>query len=440
MNKNSILKKAFEEAAEREINSLPREEQIVRPYSEEFETKMQTLFDSFGEETEKTAPVKKRKVKWAALIAAVLMTVVFSVTASAIIKGDSMWKLFDFTADPENYETIDIEAEGAVVNGEDYDTLIYSGEPITLKYTIDTGESWDWPDRGVMVYLDGVRQTFDAKVGEKEYRDTEMLHIQNEPGIVKEFEITFEPNIGKKGNEMFLSVVAIFDPYVTYYPQCKTEHKDLFASHWDNDNDRICDKCLINIDEVPSGPSSYTMHAAMIKVVMEKDAPVQTVTVNNFSGMKVDELHKRIYKSYEYEDSYENKLNDYDTMKSLAAVLYKSVRSSYISEWGVYGHVTRIETKAKENDEFTVNLHGGAGKYRVSVCINNEIQTVFDGSAYADVEVTSGNQTELTFNLDTTKLPKGDNYLYVMYQKLDGEEDIYRWIDHSQIVYTIEVK
>lgn len=440
MKKNPLLEKAFEEAAQREIDSLPKEEQIVRPYTDEFETKMHTLFDSFGEETEKTVPVRKRKIKWAALIAAVLMTVVFSVTASAIIKGDSMWKLFDFKPDPEKYETIEIEAEGAVVNEGDYDTLIYTGEPVTLKYTIDTGESWDWPDRGIMVYLDGVRQTFDAKVGEEEYENIDMLHLQNEQGSVRSIEFTFEPNIGKKGDEMFLSVLAIFDPYVIYYPQCETEHKDLFVGHQDDDNDRICDKCLINTDEIPSGPSSYTLQPeAMIRVIMEKDAPVQTVTVDNFSGMKVDGLNKRIYKSYEYEDSYENKLNDYDTMEGLAAVLYKSVRSSYVSEWGVYGHVTRIETKAKENDEFTVNLHGATGKYRVSLYINNEIQNVFDGSAYVDADIVHGQQTELTFNLDTTKLPEGDNYCYVLFQRLDGDMDAFRWI-HYGLVYTIEVK
>lgn len=440
MKKNILLKKAFEEAAQRELDSLPKEEQIVRPYTDEFENKMKNLFDSFGEETEKTVPVRRKKVKWAALVAAVLMTVVFSVTASAFVKGESVWKLFDFTPDPEKYETIEIEAEGAVVNEEDYDTLTYSGKPITLKYTIDTGESWEWPDRGVMIYLNGVRQTFDAKVAEEEYKDIDMLHLQNEQGSVRSIEFTFEPNIGKKGDEMFLSVLAIFDPYVTYYPQCETEHKELFVGHMDGDNDRICDKCLINTDEIPSGPSSYTIHSeTMIRVVMEEDAPEQTVTVNNFSGTKVDELHKRIYKSYEYEDSYENKLNDYDTMESLSAVLYKSVRSSYVSEWGVNVHETRIKTKAKENDDFTVNLHGATGKYRVSVYINNEIQTVFDGSAYADVNIVHGQQTELNFKLDTTKLPKGDNYCYVLFQKLDGDTDVFRWI-HYGLVYTIEIK
>ena len=126
-------------------------------------------------------------------------------------------------------------------------------------------------------------------------------------------------------------------------------------------------------------------------------------------------------------------------MQSLAAVIYKSVRTSYVSEWGVDVHKTRIKTKADENDDFIINLHGATGKYRVSLYINNELQNVFDGNAYADVDVVHGQQSELNIKLDTTKLSKGDNYCYVLYQRLDGEEDAFRWI-HDGEVYTIEVK
>lgn len=443
MKKNTVLRKAFEEAAEREINSLPREEQIIRPFTEEFENKMQNLFDSFDKKEEKTVPVKKRKIKWAALIAAVLMTAMFTVTASAFVKGESIWSLFDFTPDPEKYENIDVEFEESYLTGSgetEIREIIYDGKKINFQYSIDTGETWEWPDRGIMVYIDGVRQTFNAETEEQEYNNIDMLHINNEKGSVRSIEFSLEPNIGKKGDEMFLSVVAIFDPYVTYYPQCKTEHKELFVGHWDDDNDRICDKCSINIDEIPSGPSSYTMHTEnIVRLVMKKDAPEQINISKDFSGLKADKLNKRIYRGYESENSSGEKTNDYDTMKGLRASVYKDIKDSYFTEWGAAVHATKIKTKAKENDEFTVNLHGGTGKYRVGVYINNEIQNVFDGAAYADVDVVHGEQTELNFNLDTTKLPKGDNYCYVLFQKLDGEMDIFRWIDSDE-VYTIEVK
>ncbi len=434
-NRNEMLKAAFEEAARTEIGKLPAEDKIIRPYSEEFRNKMNDLL--YAEVKEE----KKKRLRFGriAVIAAVLM-MVCTFTVSGFITGDGIWKLVNFTPDPEDYETIDISSEDIIVKEDDYDTLIYNGEPITLNYTIDTGESWEWPDRGVMVYLDGVRQTFDAKLGEEIYESIDMLHLQNEQGAERTVEITFEPNIGNKGDVMFLSVLSIYDPDVNYFTQCDTERKELFVCHWDDDNDSICDRCEVNIDEIPSGPSSYTIDSqTMIKLIMEKDAYGQTLIVDDFSGLRVDELNKRIYDSYEYEDSYENKLNDYDTMKSLAAVLYKSVRSSYVSEWGVDGHVTRIKTKAKEDDDFIINLHGATGKYRVSLYINNEIQNVFDGKAYADVAVVHGQQSELNISLDTTKLPEGDNYCYVLFQRLDGEEDVFRWI-HYGLVYTIEVK
>ncbi len=435
MKENPLIRKAFEEAAKRELEKLPKEENIIRPYTDEFNEKMEELFKA-----KEPAPRRKLRFGKVAIVAAVL-AVMLTFTTSAFLKSDGIWKLLNFEPDPENYETIEIKADGAVEKEDDYDTLTYTGEPVTLKYTIDTGESWEWPDRGVMIFLDGVRQTFDARVNDEVHKDIDMLHLENEQGTVRSIEFTFEPNIGNKGDEMFLDVMAIFDPDVDYYPQCKSKHKTLFVCHWDDDNDGICDKCSVNIDEIPSGPSSYTrQNETMMRVIMEKDAPAQTAIADNFSGIKVAELHKRIYESYEYEDSYENIHNDYDTMQGVAASVYKDIKDSYITEWGVGYHATRIKTRAKENDEFTVNLHGATGKYRVSLYINNEIQNVFDGSAYADVSVVHGQQTELVFNLDSTKLPKGDNYCYVLLQKLDGEDDYYRWLDCFTLDYTIEVK
>lgn len=435
MERNPLIRKAFEEAAKKELEKLPKEENVIRPYSDEFNEKMEELFDF-----KQSAPKRKIRFGKIAVVAAVL-TVLLTFTTSAFVKGDGIWKLLDFTPDPENYETIEIKADGATEKEDDYDTLTYYGEPITVKYTVDTGESWDWPDKGIMIFLDGVRQSFDAKLDGTEYKDIEMLHLKNEKGTVQSVEFTFEPNIGKKGDEMFLTVMAIFDPNVDYFTQCKTERKELLVSHWDNDKNRICDKCSVNLDEIPSGPSSYTrQNETMIRVIMEKDAPEKTAIAESFSGTKVSELHKRIYKSYEYEDSFENIHNDYDTMKGVAASVYKDIKDSYITEWGVDCHATRIKTRAKVNDEFTINLHGATGRYRVSLYINNEIQPVFDSSAYADVNVQHGQQTELIFNLDTTKLAKGDNYCYVLLQRLDSDEDYYRWLDCFSLDYTIEVR
>lgn len=435
--KNEMLKAAFEEAASKELEQLPAEDKVIRPYSPDFRNRMNKLLNAENK-TDKKQTVRFSKV---AVIAAVIAMMMCTFTASAFIIGDGIWKYVDLTPDPENYETIDITAEDMLVKEGEFDTLIYKGEPVTLRYTIDTGESWEWPDKGIMIFLDGVRQNFDARVNGEVYKNVDMLTLENEQGAVRSIDLTFEPNIGNKGDEMFLDVMAIFDPDVDYYPQCKSEHKTLFVGHCDDDNDSICDKCSVNIDEIPSGPSSYTrQNETIIKVIMEKDAPVQTDIADNFSAVKISELNKRIYKSYEYEDSFGNIHNDYDTMQSVAASVYKNIKDSYITEWGVECHATRIKTKAKENDEFTINLHGATGEYRVSFYINNEIQSVFDDSAYADVNVIHGKQTELTVAVDTTRLPEGDNYCYVLLQRLGGDEDYFRQLDCFTLDYTIDVK
>ncbi len=435
MARNPLLRKAFEEAAEREIEKLPKEENIIRSYSDEFKEKMEELIEFKHSAT-------KRKIRFGkvAVVAAVL-AVVLAFTASASLGGDSFFRLFIREPDYENYEKLDIEAEGAYENEEIFveEELEYTGKPLVLRYTVDTGETWTWPDKVIMIYIDGVRQTFTAKTVEGEQENIEMLYLRNEKGRQKSFEITLEPNIGKCGDEMYLSVVAVFDPEVNYYPQCKTEHKQLRPVHYDDNADNLCDICSTDISKVKSGPASLTVQSeSMIKIVMKKDAPSETRVTKNYSGLRVSDLDKTIYKSYEYADS-DGKHNQYDTVEGLSAVIYKKIKDSYYWQWGARCHSTRIKTKAVSDDEFIINLHGATGKYRVSLFVNNEIQPVFDGSFYADVEVAHGKQSELTVKLDTTKLIEDDNYIYVMYEKLDGQIDEFRMVDRGN-AYTVEVK
>lgn len=75
---NPMLKKALEEAARQELSSLPEERQIIRPYSQKFETEMNDLIGK-----EYPAETRKRpRIKVAALIAAVLV-VCMTLTAGA---------------------------------------------------------------------------------------------------------------------------------------------------------------------------------------------------------------------------------------------------------------------------------------------------------------------------------------------------------------------
>ena len=76
---NPMLKKALEEAARQEMASLPEERQVIRPYSDKFESEMQTLLGA-----KDSAVTRKRpRAKVAALIAAVLMVVLTVGTVGA---------------------------------------------------------------------------------------------------------------------------------------------------------------------------------------------------------------------------------------------------------------------------------------------------------------------------------------------------------------------
>lgn len=436
--RNLLIKKAFEEAAEKELSLLPEEKNILRAYSPDFEENIEKVYS--GETGNRCSSRKHRFGKFAVIAAALAVLLTF--TTSAMLAGDSWLKILNFSHDPEKYQNVELDFEGAYENDEIFveEVLEYTGKPVTFSYSLDTGESWEWPDKAIMIYIDGVRQIFTAKTDVGEYKDTEELYLKNEKGAVKNIQFTLEPNIGKKGDEMYLSVVAVFDPEVTYYPQCKGEGKQLFPVHYDGNKDSICDKCLTDVTDVKnSGPSSLTMDSeAMIKIVMKKDAAEQVKAEDNYSALKVSELDKRIYKSYEYENSFGEKANDYDTMEGFAAEIYKDIKDAHYTEWGVSYTSTRIETNAKEQDDFIINLHGATGKYRVSFYVNNEMLPVFNGSYYADVDVVHGMQSELSVVVDTTKLPEGDNYFYVLYEKLDGALDVFRQVDRGS-VYTVEI-
>ena len=56
---NPMLKKALEEAARQELKSLPEERQVIRPYSDKFESEMQILLSGFWVDTQKDDITKK---------------------------------------------------------------------------------------------------------------------------------------------------------------------------------------------------------------------------------------------------------------------------------------------------------------------------------------------------------------------------------------------
>lgn len=94
--------------------------------------------------------------------------------------------------------------------------------------------------------------------------------------------------------------------------------------------------------------------------------------------------------------------------------------------------------KGTEHEIFICGF-GKAGKYRVCLFINDELQYAFDGKAYVDMEISGDMQTTCSVKIDTNKLNE-DNFIYVMYYPLDLEtEDMVNQVrkTYSQI-FTVQ--
>ncbi|MBQ7117868.1 MAG: hypothetical protein IJN88_06630 [Clostridia bacterium] len=438
MKNNDILKLAFEEAAEKELNSLPKEGDIVRTYSKELDKKIDKLFDEVDQD--KTAPVKRKKFRWAALIAAVLMCVTLTVTVSASdLTPKEMLMLMGLWTepDPENYVNVDWEIKGAYAAGRAEDArkeIVYDGEDIVIRYVIDEGAHSVQQEKGLVLFLDGVRQKFTVKSGDEITKDTDMYVIGGKPGTVESIEIIFQPNIGKKGETLALSVGSFADPDGSAV--ICTSEKGTKDYHNDEDLDSICDDCLTDITKVYRGPRSYDLsNDVFAHLIMDEDAPEQKAVCGDVFGMKESPVHKKILDMYNYYDPSDDETyyNEYDKLESLNAVLYKDIDETLYYDDGTLLkdtfilHDTGFTTKGEENEKFTLNLHGKPGEYRVAFYIGTEAQPVFDGAENIDVTINEGRQTELPIELDTSMLPKGKNRYYVVYRKMGNNQFEHGW-------------
>ena len=83
-NKNTKLKQAFEQIEKQTLADLPKEEQVVRAYSDSFNERMTDILNGTDKNTDNTA--KHRRIRWSVLVAAVLMCVLtVSVVAGEMI-------------------------------------------------------------------------------------------------------------------------------------------------------------------------------------------------------------------------------------------------------------------------------------------------------------------------------------------------------------------
>lgn len=91
--RNPMLKKAFEEAAKRELSALPEEKFVIRPYSDRFNENMENLL---GKENEVKVIRKKRfgfkRMAVAAIVAILCLTVITAGAAGITKTFSSEWR------------------------------------------------------------------------------------------------------------------------------------------------------------------------------------------------------------------------------------------------------------------------------------------------------------------------------------------------------------
>lgn len=198
MKRNLILEEAFEEATRKELEALPKEEEIVRVYSEDFERKMEKLLN--GAEEKQGLVRSKRKIKWVALIAAVLACVMsLSVAAVGIIK----------TLSPEWLENMRESALDAEIGDgiEEFDKrLAESTEPFAVAareagdgtaIILDYSESIEFDnvkdeDNGFLFYPDTTATTDNYIFELKSITKGEKKHMVYKSGRIADGSVVFE--------------------------------------------------------------------------------------------------------------------------------------------------------------------------------------------------------------------------------------------------------
>ena len=414
---NPMLKKALEEAARQELKSLPEERQIIRPYSDKFEKEMSLLIDA------RTPAVtrKKPRVRVAALIAAVLVVVltVGTVGAATIkrdIYRDSSWNI--------------VGSEITGENESEMQEIIYDGKEIVINYTTEYGEDVQYPDSGLMITVNGIRQNFDVKTKDDKAKNVDFYIVEAEPDTTKNIQFTFTPNIGKKGDVMSLAVLELSDPL----GKCCSDRGVM--GHINEDNDNVCDKCSkLWLD----GPSPNTVgFSGISRLVMNEDATEEVAICKDFSGITISPVEEIIRDCYNYEKLTEEGIfNEYDEIQTAVAFIYNDFenqifydKDAYYSDESTLRNLTST-LSASENEKLNVNIHGKGGKYRVSFYIDTEIKPVFNGCDYLDIEFADGEQVTLDFNLDTSDM-KGEYDCFVLFKPLD---DVLDWTVMPETCY-----
>lgn len=401
MKKNSDkLKSAFLEAAKVEISSLPEENKIIRPCSEDFENRMNDIIGN-----DKNVMLRKRSRLTPAVIIAAALTFCLMVTAAAttLIGTGSV----DFNVEGEEAQTTVIKAPEERWDNQDgtftivpeaekegeIDVLTYDGGEIKAVLTFKAEENPQFQEHGIIITLNGIRQTFTAECDGKKVQDTILYAFKTEPLKEKKIRISFTPSIGKAGDELQ------FMTYLMYNPSFELKEKG-------------------NIMEGVSHHHEI-IDVGYKKLIMKVDAPTQTIVAKDFTGKSVVTADERVIRSYK-------------EMESDFYIFAYTDIDKFFTDDGFY---TKMFAEKSEKQELTLSLLGNGGTYKISFYINNELMPVFDGSSYIDIVTSEAEQTNLKLSIDTTKLEKV-NSCYILYEEIS---DSFQYLTQNRGSYVYKI-
>lgn len=156
---NKNLRKAFYEAAEKELEHLPKEEDIFRNYSDDFEAKMKKLLN---EEKQKEMTVMNKKhfsfKKTAIVVAAIILCFAITASAGQLIQMKKGSELIPMLQEAVSNATVGVgveEFDEAIAKSDD-PWAIESGGKLLLDYTESMDYNISVEDKGYLFTLKSV--------------------------------------------------------------------------------------------------------------------------------------------------------------------------------------------------------------------------------------------------------------------------------------------
>lgn len=272
---------------------------------------------------------------------------------------------------------------------DDENPVVFDGTPIKLTCSYENAGTGDF-EIGIRIFLAGVLQRY--SVEEMPDEDYDLFSFSLPEGGQKEYHILLSPNIGNAGDELEMQLVDVT------YPNYVVRTNDPAEGY----------------DGVFSGFATMN-----VRVLFNTDAPTRENIRTDFSGGKVSNVDPLI-RMYLDQMSGSERTGTENIDESLYSFLYNLSVSEVIDADEIGVTHSDFILKADKSQQFTINLCGKPGKYRIAFFVNHHTMPVFDGCSYADVEVFDNQQTELIIRLDTTKLNDFNHCYYTIYRINDS--------------------